>query len=108
MRRNDLLVKEGFGEVSEIFIKKRIDILIMADRYFVRYESPREEEPYALPKDLKQRLKTIPDLRILLDSEVMPVLIVEASPEAIAKVESLEGIVHVFGDVSVQPFEPKK
>ncbi len=103
-----MLVKEGFGEVSEIFIKKRIDILIMADRYFVRYESPRDEEPYSLPRELKKKLGGIPDLRILLDSDIMPVLIVEASPEAIAKVESLEGIVHVFGDVSVQLFEPKK
>ncbi len=80
----------------------------MADRYFVRYRSLQEEEPYSLPQNLKKEFAKIPDLKILLDSDVMPVLVVEASPEAIGRVESLEGIVHVYGDVMLQSFEPKK
>lgn len=77
----------------------------MADRYFVRYHSQQDEEPYSLPKDLKKKLAGIPDLRILLDSDIMSVLVVEASPEAIGKVESLEEIVNVYCDTTFQPLK---
>ncbi len=80
----------------------------MVDRYFVRYHSLQDEGPYSLPKDLKECIDTIQDLRIILDGSVQPVFIVEASPEAIGVLESLEDVINVYRDTTFQLLEKKK
>ncbi len=77
----------------------------MVDRYFVRYHSLQDEEPYSLPQDLKEKLGNIPDLKLILDGQFQPVFIVEASPEAIGVLESLECIVNVYRDTAFQPLK---
>ncbi len=80
----------------------------MTDRYFVRYRSEQDEEPYSLPGDLKEQLMIIPDLKLILDGQFQPVFIVEASSEAIGILESLESIVNIYRDTTFQPQERKR
>ncbi len=80
----------------------------MVDRYFVRYHPETDEEPYSLSRNLKEKLGKIPDLKLILDSEFQPVFIVEASPEAIGELESLDDIVNVYRDTSFQLQQKKK
>ena len=79
----------------------------MVDKYFVRYDSLSEEQ-YSLPSDLQKRIEAISGLRIIFESDLQPVLIVEASPEAIDQLELLEKIVSVYPNTTFQPLDKKR
>ncbi|MBI4140271.1 hypothetical protein HY485_00380 [Candidatus Woesearchaeota archaeon] len=70
--------------------------------YFIRYKPEQSKEPYHAPEELKKKLVAL-GVEILLEAEFFPDIIGRIPEDKVKDVESLDGVVDVFDDLSFQP-----
>jgi hypothetical protein len=73
--------------------------------YFLTYKTDRKKEPYNLPDDLRKDLLSVMGLEIYNESIMQPVVIINASEDAITAVRRLELIIKIDDDFECRAFE---